>query len=627
MHRKRCSRTSCDRPAREECMNDTCRQVSRALRCRVVAGQAIVLLGIVSMVPAQTFTVLHTFKGKPGAAVPLGALIRDESGNLYGTSANGGSDDLGTVYKLDPNGNETVLYSFKGAPDGSEPTAGLSRDADGNFYGTTAQGGNTGGNCGSNGCGVVFKLDINGNETVVYRFSGGIDGASPSAITGVVFATTPNCCDDRNLYGTTVKGGDLSCVNALPAGSGCGVLFKLDLDGNETVLHAFHGDSGGFRPGGVLVVDNELQIWGTTAGGGGQGCYDPSRNINVGCGLAYVVVPTGGAGALHRFNGTDGNQPNSLIFANVYDIYGTTSSGGTGGCGGAGCGTVFKIQLNGPLTSLHSFNFTDGAGPRGGLALDAAGNLYGTTGSGGNSNGDGVLFKIDASGNETVLHTFDGATDGRGSGSGVLQDGSGNLYGTAARGGEFDAGTVFKFTIPADFLLSATPLSPDTVNPGGSSISSVSVTAVGSFNTTVNLTCSVQPAPQLAPKCSISPDSVSPGTPATLTVTTTAPTRAFYSSAGPRFFYAMWLPLMAWAGVRARDQQRKRRVTSMVLLGCLLFISVFFQVACGGGSSSNNNGGGARSPGTPAGTYSITVNGVDASGNLQHSTTATLTVQ
>jgi uncharacterized repeat protein (TIGR03803 family) len=586
---------------------------------------AIVLLAVViDAAQAQSFSVLYTFKGKPDASAPVSPLMQDASGNLYGTSVNGGSADLGTIFKVDPNGNETVLYSFKGAPDGSGPHAGVSLDSAGNLYGTTVYGGITGERCGTLGCGVVFKLDINGNETVLYRFTGGTDGAFPSSSNGVVFPPTPNCCDDSgSMYGTTAKGGDLSCPNASPAGTGCGVLFKLDPDGNETVLGAFHGDSGGFFPGGVLIVDNELQIWGTTTGGGGQGCYDPSRGITVGCGLAYVRVPSGGAHALYRFNGIDGHGPNSMLFANVYDIYGSTATGGTGTCGGTGCGTVFKLHLNGnTLTSLHSFNFTDGALPRGNVALDAAGSLYGTTSWGGNSNGDGVIFKVDASGNETVLHTFTRATDGGSIYSGLVPDGLGNFYGAAAGGGQFDAGTIFKFTPSADFFLSATALAPDKVTAGQSSNSSLDVASIGGFSGSVSLACAVQPSPSRAPKCSISPGSITPGTAATLTVTTTATTRAFHSSTGLGLLYAMWLPLIGCAVVGVCGPKRRRRAASLAL-GCVLIAGLTLQMACGGGNPIPDG----SSPGTPAGTYTLTITGTDTSASLQHSTTTTLTVQ
>jgi uncharacterized repeat protein (TIGR03803 family) len=173
-----------------------------------------------------TLTVLHAFDGGDGAQ-PVSALVFDLAGNLYGTTAAGGSSQAcgggcGTVFELSPNGGgwtESVLYSFcslKGCADGEEPLAGpLVRDSLGNLYGTTYFGGNSA--CGRSGCGTVFKLDNSGHETVLYSFAGGKDGAYPWG--GVVMDKA------HNLYGAASQAGDFAC----PAngGSGCGVVFKL----------------------------------------------------------------------------------------------------------------------------------------------------------------------------------------------------------------------------------------------------------------------------------------------------------------------------------------------------------------------------------------------------------------
>jgi uncharacterized repeat protein (TIGR03803 family) len=164
------------------------------------------------------FTVLHTFTGGTGGERPTYIrLVRDAAGNLYGTTSRGGIylDDCrprggcGVVFKLDKSGQETVLYSFTGKADGAGPEAGLLRDAAGNLYGTTSSGGATGGNCGTTGCGVVFKLDTNGQETVLHTFTGGADGAGPHS--SLVRDA------EGNFYGTAEGGGDY----------GCGVVFKL----------------------------------------------------------------------------------------------------------------------------------------------------------------------------------------------------------------------------------------------------------------------------------------------------------------------------------------------------------------------------------------------------------------
>ncbi|MBV9304008.1 MAG: hypothetical protein JOY62_11260 [Acidobacteriaceae bacterium] len=166
--------------------------------------------------PTGVETVLHSFTGNPDGADPIGGVIRGKNGNLYGTTSRGGAYGQGTVFKLDPAGNESVLYSFTGKADGGYPGASVIRDEKGNLYGTALFGG-------IQGSGVVFKLDPNGKETVLYSFTGGADGANPYA---------PLIRDrEGNLYSTTSSGGDLS---GTCAPSGCGVVFKLTPAGGKS---------------------------------------------------------------------------------------------------------------------------------------------------------------------------------------------------------------------------------------------------------------------------------------------------------------------------------------------------------------------------------------------------------
>jgi uncharacterized repeat protein (TIGR03803 family) len=166
--------------------------------------------------PAGNETVLYTFNGVDNNAFPdwYGPLVRDEAGNFYGTTVYGLA---GTVFKLDPAGKETTLYSFTGGADSGATTARLVRDPAGNLYGTTVFGGDLSGCFVGSGCGVVFKVDPAGKETVLYSFTGAADGGFPEA--GLVLD------EDGNLYGTTNIGGDLSCAPGFV--SGCGVVFKL----------------------------------------------------------------------------------------------------------------------------------------------------------------------------------------------------------------------------------------------------------------------------------------------------------------------------------------------------------------------------------------------------------------
>jgi uncharacterized repeat protein (TIGR03803 family) len=362
---------------------------------------------------AQTFTVLYSFTGGADGYAPFAGLIRDAAGNLYGTTIEGGGSNEGTVFKLDTTGAETVLHSFTGAPlDGKYPNAGLVRDAVGNLYGTTYLGG-------TSDKGTVFKVDTTGTETVLHSFAGGpTDGARPLA--ALVWDPA------GNLYGTTGYGGAFRS----------GTVFKVDTIGTETVLYSFTGRVGGSTPYAALFRDAAGNFYGTTISGGA------SNNCSGGCGTVFKLDTTGKETVLHGFRGgtADGANPySSLIRDAAGNFYGTTFGGG-----GSELGTVFKLDTTGKETVLHSFTgMPDGLGPYAGLLRDAAGNLYGTTNFGGGSN-MGTVFKLDTTGSEIVLHSFTGMPDGTFPYAGLLRDAAGNLYGTTSYGGASGFGTVFK---------------------------------------------------------------------------------------------------------------------------------------------------------------------------------------
>lgn len=362
---------------------------------------------------AQTYSVLHSFNGSDGAS-PVADLITDSSGNLYGTTAGGSSSGAGTVFKMDFSGNETVLHSFSG-DDGASPNSRLVRDSSGNLYGTTGGGG-------SWGAGTVFKLDPSGNETVLHSF--GLDGdTSPN---GLVMDSS------GNLYGTTAEGGT----------AGWGIVFKLDPSGNLTVLHSFGSyDGDGAYPQAGLIMDASGNLYGTTFFGGDAGVVfkvDPSGNEVVLCTLVYPW----------------GYPEAGLIMDASGNLYGTTS--GTPHMSG----TVFKCDPSGNVTLLQSFIFmgANGYRPIADLVMDASGNLYGTTQQGGfadwemNVFAEGVVFKLDPSGKETVLHNFGlDCCDGVYPSAGLVMDPWGNLYGTTESGGSFGNGTVFKLDMSVPF--------------------------------------------------------------------------------------------------------------------------------------------------------------------------------
>ena len=374
----------------------------------VMAGTVLVMgASATSTAQAQSYAaqVIYSFSGGSDGADPMAGLIRDAAGNLYGTTYDGGDYGYGTVFRWDNAGNETVLHSFSGGPDGEYPSAGLVRDAAGNLYGTTADGG-------TSGVGTVFKVDASGKETVLYSFGGGADGEYPFA--GLVRDAA------GNLYGTTADGGT----------SGVGMVFKVDVNGKEAMLHSFGSGADGQHPFAGLVRDTAGNLYGTTADGGTSGV-----------GTVFKVDASGKETVLYSFrSAADGEYPTAgLVRDAAGDLYGTTKSGGA-----SGDGIVFKINPAGKETVLHTFRGgKDGEYPYAGLIRGTAGNLFGTT-YGGGASGWGTVFEIDPTGKETVLYSFAGAADGASPEGGLVQDASGKLYGTTKYGGAFGAGTVFE---------------------------------------------------------------------------------------------------------------------------------------------------------------------------------------
>src|ERR1035438_9521118 len=354
---------------------------------------------------AATEAVLHSFASPPRGASPFAGVIRDSAGNLYGPYTAVDQSTSGVVYKVNTAGQETVLYSFTGGADGGLPFAGVIRDSAGKLYGTTYHGG-------ASGAGVVFQANTGGQETVLYSFTGGADGGYPNA--GVIRYSA------GNLYGTTTAGG----------ASNWGVVYKLDPAGNYTVLYSFTGGENGGGPYAGVIRDPAGNLYGTTSDGGAASV-----------GVVYKLNAAGQETVLHTFTGgADGTFPYAgVIRDSAGNLYGTTLVGGP-----AELGEVFELDAAGNETVLFSFpGPTDGEWPTAGVIRDPAGNLYGTTEYGGRANA-GVVYKVNTAGREKVLYSFTGGADGSFPYAGVIRDSAGNLYGTTTAGGASNSGVVYK---------------------------------------------------------------------------------------------------------------------------------------------------------------------------------------
>ncbi len=388
-----------------------------AVACSVSNGNGTVGSSNVTAInvscAAGTQTILYSFGASAADGdEPYARLVRDSAGSLYGTTFRGGANDLGTVFKISASGAESVLYSFgASASDGISPHGGLIMDSTGNLYGTTTEGGAI-----LSDSGTVYKISPSGTETILYSFNLAPDAQGPY---GDLIMDSAG-----NLYGTTDGGG---------VHSDSGTIFKISTSGTETVFYSFGaGANDGVQPEAGLIMDGAGNLYGTTMSGGANG---RGTVFKIASGTETVLYSFGASA-------TDGTQAESdLIMDSAGNLYGTTPGGGANGHG-----TVFKIGASGTETILYSFgaNATDGQAPFGGLIMDSAGNLYGTTEGGGAHSNSGTVFKISASGTETVLYSFGAnAADGQYPTASLIMDSAGNLYGTTTAGGANGWGTVF----------------------------------------------------------------------------------------------------------------------------------------------------------------------------------------
>lgn len=402
--------------------------------------------------PAQTLSVLHSFTGGGDGATPLAGLTMDAAGNLYGTASAGGAGH-GTVFKLAKQNSSWLflpLYSFRGTSDGAIPMAAITIGPDGSLFGTTESGGIPG-DCNGLGCGTVFNLRppptrpssvfAPWDETVLFRFSQAMSlGFYPYS--EVTFDTA------GNIYGTfadtdspqprSKNPPEEECVN-------CGGVYELTRSGNnwtEAKLYNFPNQDAGEAPLGGVIFDSAGNLYGTASSGG-----------SCGYGIVFELIP-GQSGWTEQTiqaicGGLGGANPSSALLLASGTLYGGTRGEPLGF--GDVPGSLFELTSSGGgwhYTSLHTFGFY-GIGPAGALAMDSAGNLYGTTQGLGGGDQFGMVFKLayvnGAWTFSTIYHFTDG-TDGAYPVGGVTVDAAGNLYGTCVEGGANGFGTAWEIT-------------------------------------------------------------------------------------------------------------------------------------------------------------------------------------
>jgi hypothetical protein len=415
--------------------------------------------------------VLYSFQSGTDGSFPIFGVVSDEAGNLYGATLEGGATNCnsiypcGTVYQLTQNNGvwvESVLYIFKGEPegDGASPFGGLVIDSSGNLYGTTAYGGT--GSCvllGEEvGCGTVFELspplEQGGfwKEAVLYSF--------PTSAYGYLPWGQLTSDSAGNLYGATQFGGGrgTTCNSFYQY---CGEVFELSPPKNKggnweaRILHSFGSGTDGANPNGGLFLDSNGVLYGTTVAGG----YDCPHHSGEGCGTVFALAPPAGNGdewtetQLHVFqNGSDGTSP---IAGVTVDSQGFVYGGAQGGDNGEGNGIIFRLAPNGGTwkqTILHSFGsdvFYYGPAVS---YFDTQGYLYGTTNAGQNIGGSVFRMKqSDGKWSFDALHVFSGGSDSGNPGPVLTADKSGHIYGTTQNGGSGTAcqggcGTVFEIS-------------------------------------------------------------------------------------------------------------------------------------------------------------------------------------
>ncbi|MGO8928883.1 MAG: choice-of-anchor tandem repeat GloVer-containing protein [Limisphaerales bacterium] len=406
---------------------------------RLLWAVALVLSGFVAQA-GVVFTNLYSFTGTNDGANPYAGLVQGSDGNLYGTTSSGGTNNLGTVFKVGSKGVLTVLHSFNGT-DGAAPYAALVQGADGSFYGTTYAGG-------VSNLGTIFQFTTNGTLTTLFSFTGtnhSYQGANPAA--ALVQA------GDGSFYGTAEYGGltNASFSGQGYDGHGYGTVFEFTPNGT-VVVPAIFGNTNGAYPAGGLVLGQDGSFYGTTTWGG-QGIAGDFP----GYGTVFKMTPSGTLTNIYLFTGFDDG---GFIYAGLAQgrdgyLYGAAFGGGS-----AGYGTLFKVSTNGSFVPLHTFSYSDSSSPYGGMIEGSDGNFYGTTY--GAYAGYGSIFSVTPGGAFTNLFFFSN-TNGSNPVGVLMQGTDGNFYGTTSEGGANRLGTVFKLSVPLPPVIKTLTLTNGTV--------------------------------------------------------------------------------------------------------------------------------------------------------------------
>ena len=626
---------------------------------------------LVNLSGSYTETVLYSFgAATDDGAYPLGSLIMDDSGNLFGTTSldtgaySCGLLSCGTVFELVKSSSgytEKVLYTFTGS-DGANPQAGLVRDSSGNLYGTTSNGG-------AYGLGTVFEL-VNSSgsftEKVLYSFGATVaDGAMP--IAGLLIDNS------GNLYGTTMMGGSVTACG----GYGCGTVFELvNSSGTytEKLLHGFGGVDDGESPAAALIMDNAGKLYGTTEGGGSSleigsafeidpGAPAPTVTLSASsltfkqivgtAGPSQIVTVTnsGAANLVFGSNGTTLSGLDAAEFAISNDGCSGTSVAPKSSCSvsvafdpsSAGSASGELLFSDNAVTSVQAVALTGtGLTPTASVAFSPSGlnfssqtvstvstpqtltlmnsggaplSIAGISTSGGFNQTNDCGSTLAAGANCQIEVSFAPTAGGPLSGTLTVADNASGSPQTAALTGN-----------GADFTIGPAAGSAQsvTVSPGGVARYSIVVAPQGGFNQTVTFLCGG--APELS-TCSVSPATAKlDGTntvPVSVSVTTTAAAIAFPGGSAAPTPPTTWVfaltALLAFLNFWSLKRGRFARSVQVVFCAIFLFIAAVSSSSCGGG------GGASKSPGTGAGTYTLTIGGT--SGPLSNSMTLTLTVQ